>query len=129
MISTLFRRSLWVLFNLIIFGVLVGGFWFEERLLGLLEGAGHDMKDRLFWEFRPWQDFFYVALFFGIAMGGLYLGDLFQDGALEAWQKIFGPEEPRNAPPKKPRFTFWEKLVLALAAVCAALIIGAFPRK
>src|ERR1700679_3189104 len=123
MISTIFRRFLWILFNLIIFGVLVGGFWLEESLLGLLEGSGHDMKDRLFWD-RPWQDFFYIALFFGIAMGGLYLADLFQDGALEVWQKIFGPEEPPNAPPKKARFTFWEKLVLALAAVCAALIIG-----
>src|SRR5438067_940771 len=128
MISTLFRRFLWVLFNLIIFAILVGCFWFEGRWLGLVEVSGHDMRDPLFWEYRPWGDFFYIALFFAMTIGLLYLADWFQYGTLEIWRKVFTPDDPSDDSPKKPRFTFWEKFVLALAAACAALIIGAFPR-
>lgn len=99
-------------------------------MLGLLEVSGHDMRDPLFWEYRPWSDFFYIALFFAMTIGCLYLADWFQYGTLEIWHKVFTPDDPSDdstkAPPKRPRFTFREKFVLALAAVCAALIIGAF---
>ena len=126
MISTLFRRFLGLVFNLVIFGVLVGSFYFVEKWLELVECTGHDMRDPLFWKYRPWGDFFYIALFFAMNIGFLYLADWFRDGTLGVWRRLFDPEAPPNAPPKKPRLTLWEKFVLVLAAICAALILGAF---
>jgi hypothetical protein len=125
MISTLFRSFLRILLNLIIFGFLVGGFYYAEKWLELVECTGHDMRDPLFWEYREKTEFFYIALFFAISIAILYLADWFRDGALGVWHKIFDPDDPDKLP-KKPRLTFWEKVALVLAAICAALIVGAF---
>jgi hypothetical protein len=126
MISTLFRRFVGLVLNLVIFGALVGSFYVAEKWLELVECTGHDMKDRMFWEFRSKEDFFYIALFFAANVGFLYLADWFRDGSLKVWHILFGHDDPPNAPPKRPRLSFWEKFVLVLAAICAALLLGAF---
>jgi hypothetical protein len=125
MISTAFRRFFWLVFNLAIFGLLVGTFYYAEKFLELVECTGHDMRDPLFWKYREKTDFFYIALFFAVSIGFLYLADWFRDGTLRAWHILFDQDDPPSTPPKKPRLTFWEKFVVVLAAVCAALILGA----
>jgi hypothetical protein len=111
----------WLLVNLALFAVLVLCFYFAERWLELLECTGHNMSDRLFWEYRPWGDLFYIALFFAMTIGFLYGADRVRDFILKVWRNIFPDDKPNER-----RFGFWEKAAVVLAAICAALIIGAF---